>query len=55
MRGQALGEVVRRRGLPAEPFHALVEANRASLRITSRKGEGTLVEVLFPAGRVLEA
>ncbi|TGD94243.1 ATP-binding protein [Methylobacterium nonmethylotrophicum] len=40
-------------GLPLTK--ALVEANRASLRITSRKGEGTLVEVLFPAGRVLES
>ncbi|AWN49698.1 PAS domain-containing sensor histidine kinase [Methylobacterium terrae] len=40
-------------GLPLTK--ALVEANRASLRITSRKGEGTLVEVLFPGGRVLES
>ncbi|TNC15049.1 PAS domain S-box protein [Methylobacterium terricola] len=40
-------------GLPLTK--ALVEANRASLRVTSRKGEGTLVEVLFPAGRVLES
>ncbi len=41
-------------GLPLTK--ALVEANRASLRITSsRKGEGTLVEVLFPAARVLES
>ncbi|SFE75671.1 PAS domain S-box-containing protein [Methylobacterium sp. yr596] len=40
-------------GLPLTK--ALVEANRATLRLTSRKGEGTLVEVLFPAGRVLEA
>ncbi|MFH6782856.1 MULTISPECIES: PAS domain-containing sensor histidine kinase [Methylobacterium] len=40
-------------GLPLT--RALVEANRATLTITSRKGEGTLVEVLFPAGRVLEA
>ncbi|SFV02508.1 PAS domain S-box-containing protein [Methylobacterium sp. 174MFSha1.1] len=40
-------------GLPLTK--ALVEANRASLRITSRPGEGTLVEVLFPAGRVLES
>ncbi|QRE74719.1 PAS domain-containing sensor histidine kinase [Methylobacterium aquaticum] len=39
-------------GLPLTK--ALVEANRASLRITSRKGEGTLVEMLFPAARVLE-
>ncbi|KMO14636.1 ATP-binding protein [Methylobacterium indicum] len=40
-------------GLPLTK--ALVEANRATLRITSRKGEGTLVELLFPAGRVLDA
>ncbi|MGF3026906.1 ATP-binding protein [Methylobacterium aquaticum] len=38
-------------GLPLTK--ALVEANRATLRISSRKGEGTLVEVLFPAARVL--
>jgi PAS domain S-box-containing protein len=40
-------------GLPLTK--ALVEANRAALLITSRPGEGTLVEVLFPAGRVLES
>ncbi len=40
-------------GLPLTK--ALVEANRASLRITSRKGEGTLVEMLFPAARVLDS
>ncbi|WP_276330916.1 ATP-binding protein [Methylobacterium currus] len=40
-------------GLPLTK--ALVEANRAALRITSRPGEGTLVEVLFPAARVLES
>ncbi|GJD62685.1 PAS domain-containing sensor histidine kinase [Methylobacterium frigidaeris] len=40
-------------GLPLTK--ALVEANRAALTITSRKGEGTLVEVLFPAARVLES
>ncbi|MGX7704398.1 ATP-binding protein [Methylobacterium sp. Gmos1] len=40
-------------GLPLTK--ALVEANRASLRISSRPGEGTLVEVLFPAARVLES
>uniref|UniRef100_UPI000FFC598F histidine kinase dimerization/phospho-acceptor domain-containing protein n=1 Tax=Methylobacterium crusticola TaxID=1697972 RepID=UPI000FFC598F len=39
-------------GLPLTK--ALIEANRASLRLTSRRSEGTLVEVLFPAGRVLE-
>jgi hypothetical protein len=30
-----------------------VEANRAAFVIRSRKGEGTLVEVSFPAARVM--
>lgn len=38
-------------GLPLT--RALVEANRAALSITSEKGEGTLVEIVFPAMRVL--
>ncbi|MFE1600920.1 PAS domain-containing sensor histidine kinase [Methylobacterium sp. ID0610] len=38
-------------GLPLTK--ALVEANRGTLRVTSRKHEGTLVEVLFPPARVL--
>lgn len=38
-------------GLPLTK--ALVEANRASFTIKSRKGEGTLVEVVFPPTRVL--
>ncbi len=38
-------------GLPLTK--ALVEANRASFSIRSRKNEGTLVEVAFPAPRVL--
>ncbi|MGY2047428.1 sensor histidine kinase [Methylobacterium sp. JK268] len=38
-------------GLPLTK--ALVEANRGALRVTSRKNEGTLVEVLFPPARVL--
>lgn len=38
-------------GLPLTK--ALVEANRASFTIKSRKGEGTLVEVSFPQTRVL--
>jgi PAS domain S-box-containing protein len=38
-------------GLPLTK--ALVEANRGSFAITSAKGEGTLVEVLFPPTRVL--
>jgi PAS domain S-box-containing protein len=38
-------------GLPLTK--ALAEANRATFRITSTKGEGTLVEVIFPATRVL--
>jgi PAS domain S-box-containing protein len=38
-------------GLPLT--RALVEANRAGLRITSAPGEGTLVEVVFPPTRVL--
>ncbi|MDF2118032.1 ATP-binding protein [Roseiarcaceae bacterium H3SJ34-1] len=38
-------------GLPLTK--ALVEANRASFSIKSKKGEGTLVEVTFPATRVL--
>jgi PAS domain S-box-containing protein len=38
-------------GLPLTK--ALVEANRASFTIKSRKGEGTLVEVAFPQTRVL--
>ena len=35
------------------PEKALVEANRASFTIKSRKGEGTMVEVSFPQTRVL--
>jgi PAS domain S-box-containing protein len=38
-------------GLPLT--RALVDANRARLRITSAPGEGTLVEVVFPPTRVL--
>ena len=38
-------------GLPLT--RALVEANRASFTIRSRKREGTLVEVAFPSPRVL--
>jgi len=38
-------------GLPLTK--ALVEANRASFSIKSKRGEGTLVEVTFPATRVL--
>lgn len=38
-------------GLPLTK--ALIEANRASLSIKSRRNEGTLVEVMFPATRVL--
>jgi PAS domain S-box-containing protein len=38
-------------GLPLTK--ALTEANRANLKITSRRGEGTLAEVIFPATRVL--
>ena len=38
-------------GLPLTK--ALVEANRASFVIKSRKAEGTLVEVIFPPTRVL--
>ncbi len=38
-------------GLPLTK--ALVEANRGAFAITSRKGEGTLVEILFPPTRVL--
>ncbi|MEH3146971.1 MAG: PAS domain S-box protein [Methylobacterium frigidaeris] len=40
-------------GLPLT--RALVEANRGVLRLTSQKGEGTLVEILFPSARVLDA
>jgi signal transduction histidine kinase len=38
-------------GLPLTK--ALVEANRAYFSITSRKHEGTLVEVAFPLARIL--
>jgi signal transduction histidine kinase len=38
-------------GLPLAK--ALVEANRGALHITSARGEGTLVEVVFPPTRVL--
>ena len=38
-------------GLPLTK--ALIEANRASLSIKSRRNEGTLIEVTFPATRVL--
>lgn len=38
-------------GLPLTK--AMVEANRASFSILSAKGEGTLVEVIFPPTRVL--
>jgi hypothetical protein len=34
---------------------ALVEANRGQFRIVSRKNEGTLVEMLFPAAQALSA
>jgi signal transduction histidine kinase len=38
-------------GLPLAK--ALVEANRGALHITSARGKGTLVEVVFPQTRVL--
>jgi signal transduction histidine kinase len=38
-------------GLPLSK--ALAEANRASFRIRSKPKDGTLVEVTFPATRVL--
>jgi PAS domain S-box-containing protein len=38
-------------GLPLTK--ALAEANRASFAVKSRKGEGTLVEIMFPPTRVL--
>ena len=38
-------------GLPITK--ALAEANHARFRITSRPDDGTLVEVAFPATRVL--
>jgi len=38
-------------GLPLTK--AMVEANRATFSIRSRKGEGTLVEITFPSTRVL--
>ncbi len=38
-------------GLPLTK--ALVEANRASLAITSARNEGTLIEIIFPPQRVL--
>ncbi|MDE2578200.1 MAG: PAS domain-containing protein [Hyphomicrobiales bacterium] len=38
-------------GLPLTK--ALVEANRATFKIKSKRGEGTMVEVVFPATRVL--
>jgi signal transduction histidine kinase len=38
-------------GLPLTK--ALVEANRASFAIRSKKNEGTLVEIAFPPSRVL--
>ncbi|PIU15492.1 PAS domain-containing sensor histidine kinase [Methylobacterium sp. CG08_land_8_20_14_0_20_71_15] len=34
---------------------ALVEANRGRFRLTSRRGEGTLVEILFPLPRAMSA
>ncbi|GJE01952.1 ATP-binding protein [Methylobacterium isbiliense] len=40
-------------GLALPLTKALVEANRGTFTVTSRKNEGTLVEVLFPPGRVL--
>ncbi|HEY8262382.1 MAG TPA: ATP-binding protein, partial [Methylosinus sp.] len=40
-------------GLPVTK--ALIEANRASFSIKSRKNEGTLVEVAFPPPQVLAA
>ena len=40
-------------GLALPLTKALVEANRGTFHVTSRKNEGTLVEVLFPPGRVL--
>jgi signal transduction histidine kinase len=40
-------------GLPVTK--ALIEANRASFSITSRRNEGTLVEVAFPPPQVLAA
>ena len=38
-------------GLPLTK--AMVEANRALFRISSTPGEGTLIEITFPAQRVL--
>jgi PAS domain S-box-containing protein len=40
-------------GLGLSISKALAEANHARFRITSRVGDGTLVEVAFPAARVL--
>ncbi|GLS46197.1 PAS domain-containing sensor histidine kinase [Methylobacterium brachythecii] len=42
-------------GLGLTVTKALVEANRGRFRISSRKNEGTLVEMLFPLQRALSA
>jgi len=40
-------------GGDGKPTKALAEANRASFHITSAPKDGTLVEIAFPASRVL--
>jgi signal transduction histidine kinase len=49
----ATSRATRGTGLGLPLTKALIEANRASFSIKSKKAEGTLVEVAFPPTRVL--
>jgi signal transduction histidine kinase len=51
--GRAVGRRQGAPGLGLPLTKALVEANRGSLQVTSGKDAGTLVEMVFPPGRVL--
>ncbi len=54
---QALADVVRRRGLPPEPFHALVDANRMDQRISRWQTHEDLIDYCrfsaMPVGRMV--
>ena len=49
----AAGRALDSAGLGLALTKALVAANRGALQVTSRPGEGTLVEVLFPPTRIM--
>ncbi|MFD0937858.1 ATP-binding protein, partial [Methylobacterium trifolii] len=53
--GAASGQRTDGRGLGLPLTRALVEANHGQLLISSRKDEGTLVEILLPGRRAMSA